>query len=395
MSGPLSGVRVLDLTINVLGPLAMQILGDMGADVIKVETPDGDSQRRTGTGHHSNMAPAFMGFNRNKRSVVLDLKKTPALDALLRLVEKTDVFVHAMRPAAARRLGVGYDAIAEINPRVIYAFGTGYRQDGPYADRPAYDDVVQGESGVAGMIGRVTGEPRFTPLVIVDQFCGYQLASAIGMALFHRERTGEGQEVQVPMLETMTAFVMHQHLWGRCFDPPVSGMGYTRVLSPLRKPYATRDGHICVLAISDEQWRRLLEAIDKPELAQDPKFAMLEARTRHIDELYSILEAQLRERTSAEWRERFERADVPNGPVPTLEDLFDDPYLNETGFWQRYEHPTEGACVDIGIPTYFSKSPGSVRRRPARLGEHTREVLAEAGYGDADIDRITGGASQS
>ena len=392
MSGPLAGVRVLDLTINVLGPLAMQLLGDMGADVIKIETPEGDAQRRTGRGHTENMAPQFMGYNRNKRSVVLDLKQKHGLDALLRLVEKADVFVHALRPAAAARLGIGYAAIAARNPRIIYAYGSGYRKDGPQAELPAYDDVLQGTAGIAGLIGRVTGEPRFAPLVMIDQLCGYVLASAIGMALYHRQRTDEGQEVQVPMFETAVAFVMHQHLWGKCFDPPVSGMGYTRVLSPLRKPYATQDGYICVLAVSDEQWRRLLAAIDRPELAQDPRFAKIDARTQHIETLYGILEAQLKERTTAEWRQRFDAADLPNGPVNSLEDLFDDPYLNESGFWRRHQHPTEGTWIDTAPPTYFSRSPGGVRRLPPKLGEHTREVLAEAGYSEPEIDRITAAA---
>jgi crotonobetainyl-CoA:carnitine CoA-transferase CaiB-like acyl-CoA transferase len=364
----------------------------MGADVIKIETPEGDSQRRTGRGNTENMSPQFMGYNRNKRSVVLDLKKKPALEALLRLVDKTDVFVHAMRPAAAERLGIGYQAISTRNPRVIYAYGSGFRKDGPRAEWPAYDDVVQGTAGIAGLVQRVTGEARFAPLVLVDQLCGYALASAIGMALYHRERSGEGQEVQVPMFETAVAFVMHQHLWGKCFDPPVSEMGYTRVLSPRRKPYATKDGYICVLAVSDDQWRRLLGAIDRAELAQDPRFATIDARTQNIEALYSILETQVKGRSTAEWRERFDAADIPNGPVNSLEDLFADPYLNESGFWRRNSHPTEGAYIDTAVPNYFSRSPGGVRRLPPKLGEHTREVLAEAGLSSQEIDQLTASA---
>jgi formyl-CoA transferase len=389
MSGPLAGVRVLDLTINVLGPVATQLLGDMGADVVKIEPPEGDSQRRTGQGRNHNMSPMFIGYNRNKRSVVLDLKKKPALDALLRLVDGADVFVHSMRPVAAERLGIGYTAISARNPRIIYGYGSGYRKDGPLAERPAYDDVVQGESGIAGLVARVSGEPRFAPLVLIDQLCGYILASAIGMALYHRERTGEGQEIQVPMFETAVSFVMHQHQWGRYFDPPVTTMGYGRVLSPSRKPYATKDGHVCVLAVSDDQWRRLLAAIDRAELADDPRFRTIDARTQNIDALYGILERQLKDRTTAEWRERFEKADIPNGPVRTLEDLFDDPYLNQTGFWRRHQHPSEGSCVDTAVPTYFSKSPGGIQRLTPRLGEHTHEVLAEAGFSADEIERLT------
>ena len=204
--GPLAGVRVIDLSVNVLGPVATQILGDLGADVIKIETPSGDPNRDTGPYRNPGMAAMHMNVNRNKRSVTLNLKQPSAREALMRLVDDADVFVHSMRPAAATRLGVSYKAIAARNPRIIYAFGPGYRQDGPRRDDPAFDDVVQGESGIAALVAQVIGEPRYYPTVIVDKFCGYMLASSIGMALFHRERTGQGQEVQVPMYETILSF---------------------------------------------------------------------------------------------------------------------------------------------------------------------------------------------
>ena len=277
--GPLAGVRVIDLSVNVLGPVATQILGDLGADVIKIETPSGDPNRDTGPYRNPGMAAMHMNVNRNKRSVTLNLKQPSAREALMRLVDDADVFVHSMRPAAATRLGVSYKAIAARNPRIIYAFGPGYRQDGPRRDDPAFDDVVQGESGIAALVAQVIGEPRYYPTVIVDKFCGYMLASSIGMALFHRERTGQGQEVQVPMYETILSFNYLDHLWSAAFDPPMGhGVGYVRLLTTHRRPYKTKDGYICVLAVSDDQWRRLFPVLGRPELAEDERFAKTSER---------------------------------------------------------------------------------------------------------------------
>ena len=390
MSGPLSGVRVVDLTINVLGPLATQILGDMGADVIKIEAPEGDPMRHSGHAKNRGMAQLFMNTNRNKRSVVLDLKRPAPLAALLKLVDAADVFVHSMRPQTAERLGVGYDKLSARNPRLIYAYGPGYRPDGPNRDRGAFDDVIQGESGVASMIGRYTGEPRYVPMVLADKFCGNALASAIGMALYARERTGKGQEVAVPMLETMLSFNLVEHLWTNFFEADRENLGYSRIFSPHRRPYATRDGHICMLAVSDEQWRRLLSVIGKPELAQDARFAKLEARTRNIDAIYEILGEQIRTKTTAEWQALLDAADLPNGRVNDLRSMAEDPYLEATQFFQRYEHPTEGTMVTTAIPTHFGSTPPSIRLMPARLGEHTEAVLREIGCDEAAVRDITG-----
>src|SRR5271166_6134287 len=269
-AGPLAGVRVIDVTVNVLGPVATQILGDMGADVIKIEPPQGDPNRATGPARNPGMSAMHMNVNRNKRSLTLNLKRPEANDALLRLIDSADVFVHSMRPAAAERLGIGYRQLSARNPRLIYGFGPGYRQDGPHRDFPAFDDVLQGESGIAALMGQVLGEPRFYPTVIVDKLCGYVLASSIGMALYARERTGLGQQVQVPMFETILSFNYLEHLWGGAFDPPLEpGVGYVRLLTPQRRPYATKDGYICVLAVNDDQWARILPAIGRPELIVD------------------------------------------------------------------------------------------------------------------------------
>src|SRR5579859_4555781 len=388
--GPLTGVRVIDLTVNVLGPVATQVLGDMGADVIKIEPLQGDPNRETGPCRNAGMSAMHMNVNRNKRSVTLNLKSAEGMDALMRLVDTADVFVHSMRPAAALRLGVGYETIAARNGRIIYAFGPGYKQSGPNRDYPAYDDVVQGESGIAGLVGQVNGEPRFYPTVIVDKFCGYILASSVGMALYARERTGLGQQVQVPMFETILSFNYLEHLWGAAFDPPLEpGVGYVRLLTGHRRPYPTKDGYICVLAVNDEQWRRILPALGRADLVEDPRFATTQGRVGHYDELYGIVAEQLAQRPTAEWHELLDKQDIPNGPMHSLQELLHDPYLRQTGFFVEYKHPTEGLVRTVAPPVHFSATPASVHLPPPLLGEHNEAILAELGYSAAEIAKLT------
>jgi len=389
MPGPLAGIRVVDLTSAVLGPVATQNLGDMGADVIKVEPPEGDSIRPLGPSRHPGMGAYFLNINRNKRSVALDLKRPAAHEALLKLAETADVFVHNMRLGAAERLGIDYPAVAARNPRIVYAAATGFRKDGVHRDRPSFDDVIQGESGLAALNGGVGREPRYVPMAVCDKICGYVLASAIGMALYHRERTGKGQEVHVPMLETMVAFNLIDHLWHGVLAEPEKGLGYPRMLTPHRRPFPTKDGHICILATTDIQSRHLFEALDCAELADDEQFSTLAQRTENISELYEIITERMRRRTTAEWRERLDMFDVPNGVVTDLEGLLTDPYLAKTGFFEPVEHPSEGKMLTPAIPVMFSGTPGnSFRLAPPRLGEHTRAVLSELGYSDAEVDGI-------
>jgi crotonobetainyl-CoA:carnitine CoA-transferase CaiB-like acyl-CoA transferase len=389
-TGPLTGVRVIDLSINVLGPLATMVLGDMGADVVKIETPDGDPNRQNGPARHPNMAAMHLNMNRNKRSVTLNLKRPEAREVLLRLVSSADVFIHSMRPAAADRLGIGYEEIAARNPRIVYGYGCGYMPEGPRANDPAFDDVVQGEAGLADLMLQSVGVARYLPTVIVDKFCGYMLASAVGMALYARERTGRGQLVRVPMLESIIAFNLQEHLWGAVFDPPLgTGMGYVRLLSEHRRPYETRDGFICVLAVNDEQWKRMLPAIGRPELLDDERFSTVDGRIKNIDAVYGAVSDQMKTRSTAEWREVLNTVDIPNGPVASFQDLLTDAYLNETGFFQRYEHPSEGPMLTTAVPTQFSDTPAGLHRPPPLLGEHNAEVLGAFGYSDRDIATLT------
>lgn len=376
-TGPLAGVRVVDLTINVLGPVCTQILADMGADVIKVEGPNGDDVRRIGPCRSDGMSVFFLNMNRNKRSIKLDLKQPNARAALSRLIETADVFVHCMRPGAVQRLGLDYEHVRSLSAGIVYAWASGFRKNSSRKESPAFDDVIQGESGLAAM-NQIDGVPRFFPTVICDKLSGYILASSIAMALFARERTGAGQEVHVPMMESMLAFSLVEHLWGGVLDGSGIGLGYPRMLTPHRRPHRTKDGYITLLASNNDQWHRLFGALDREDLAGDPRFSTIEARTENIALLYEIVGSIVKTRSTREWLERLARADIPSGVVNGLDDLMTNEYLVETGFFQRMQHPTEGTIVSMAVPVEFSKTKASTTHRPAPLlGQHTEEILRE------------------
>ena len=386
MAGALSGIRVIDLTSVVFGPLATQMLGDMGADVVKVEGPEGDTTRYTGPARSSDMAALFMGMNRNKRSVSLDLKKAEAKEALWRLIHTADVFVHSMRPDKVAALGFSPEVVLARNPRIIYAGLHGYLSEGPYSGRPAYDDVIQGQSGIAGLMGSVAGEPRYVPLIIADKTCALAASNAIVAALFARERTGRGQFVEVPMFETMAFFVFVEHLYGHAFSPPEGPLGYSRLLAPWRRPYRTSDGHVCMLAYTDPQWRKFWDVVRRPDLAADPRFANLSTRSQNIGELYRLAGESLAGKTTTEWLEILKNLDIPCARIASLEEVFDDPHLAAVGLFEKAMHPTEGEIVMTQLPFRFSDSKAENRRLQPKFGQHTREVLREAGFVEKELD---------
>jgi crotonobetainyl-CoA:carnitine CoA-transferase CaiB-like acyl-CoA transferase len=389
-TGPLTGIRVIDITTVVLGPYCSQTLGDMGADVIKIETVEGDSTRFIGPSRTPGMGSYFANLNRNKRSIALDLKKPAAREAVLRLVETADVFVHNMRLGAASRLGLDDAVLSARNPKLIYAAASGFRKGSSMQEFPAYDDLIQGVSGIASLNAGPDGAPRYFPTVVVDKLTGAMLASMIGMALFHRERTGVGQEIHLPMMETILSFALVEHLSHGTLGEPEKGLGYARMLTPHRRPYATKDGYISVIAHSNAQWGKLFEAMGVPELINDPRFNSVTARSANIDAVYATLTKGMKLRTTDEWLAELRPADIPCGKANKLGDLFEDPYLSETGYFERHEHPVEGDVVIPAIPARFSKTPANVHRPWPTLGQHTQEVLAEAGYSEAEIEGIAG-----
>jgi len=376
--GPLHGVRVIDLTTVVMGPAATQILGDMGAEVIKVEQPVGDSMRWVGPFRNEGMGPLFLQANRNKRSVVLDLKTPEGHAALLSLVAEADVLVSNVRPQGMQRLGLDYPSVAAINPRIVYCAAVGYGAGGPDSGRPVYDDLMQAASGIAGLFRAIDGVPRYAPVNICDRVVGLYLAIAILGALHHRLVTGEGQEVEVPMFETMVQFVLADHMGGGAFVPPVGNMGYLRLLSRFRGPYPTRDGHLALVVYTDAHWRAFFGLTGVANLLEtDPRFRSQESRTRHAEEMGRFLATHLLSRTTQEWLEVLQEVDIPASPVNAIEDLFHDPHLNAVGFFDETEHPTEGKLKTCRFPVKFGKSPATIRRLAPNLGEHTREVLDE------------------
>lgn len=389
MAGPLDGYRVLDVTTVLLGPYGAQLLADYGADVVKVEAPPfGDSTRALGPGRSPRMSGTFLNLNRNKRGIALNLKTAGGKAALKRLIETADVFLHNMRPHKIDSLGFGYEQVAAIKPDIVYCGAYGYSQRGPYKSRPAYDDLIQGIGGIAGLFEPVLGEPRFVPTVIADKLVGMTTANAVTMALLHRERTGEGQFVEVPMFETMAAFTLVEHLYGQCFEPPIGGMGYVRVTSAFRKPYPAKDGYICILPYTDAHWREFFGLAGQPELIDDPRFSSHVSRTENTDDLYTFLGEVTPNKTIAEWMALCETAQIPSAPVSRLEDLLNDPHLKEVGLLEEHDHPTEGRTRLVGMPLSFSKSPGAIRTPAPHFGEHNRAVLGEAGFSKIEIDAM-------
>ena len=387
--GPLEGVRVVDLTTVVVGPICTRTLADYGADVIKVEAPGGDLLRTMAEGsRHPGMSGKFINFNRNKRSIGLDIKQPEGLAALVRLIERTDVFVSNVRPEGLARAGLDYESLSRKNPRLIHCSILAFGRGGRYFNRPAYDPVIQSLSGVAGTIARATGEPRFVPMVMSDHTSGLIAAQAIGFALFRREKTGKGEAIDVPMLENMASFVASEHLGAATFDPPVGPTGDGRLLSPNYRPVPTKDGYVTIRPNTNAQAFAFFDAIGRPELKTDPRFDSAASRTKNAKAYFEVQATSLGHKTTDEWVEMFDKLDVPAARYNTIDELMTDPHLKEVGFFREENHPSEGKIRRSKLANVFSGGARQGESHAPLYGEHTREILGELGYGAPEIDKM-------
>ena len=380
-NGPLEGVRVIDVTSVVMGPYCTQIMADMGADVIKIEPPEGDITRNVAVGPSPGMNGVFVNVNRGKRSVVLDLRSEEGVAALRALIATADVFIHSMRAKAIARLGFDYASVAAINPNIIYTNCYGYSRRGPDADRPAYDDTIQAECGLPAVQRQLTGDATYVATIMADKVTGLTALYATMMALFHRERTGEGQEVEVSMFETMASFMLVEHANGAMFDPPLGPAVYPRTVAPNRRPYATKDGHVAALIYNDKHWKAFIDAV-RPAW-DTPEYATLALRAKQIDTVYGLVAQTMLERTTAEWLALFAELEIPATPINSLDALFDSPQLNAVGLFETVQTP-DGPVRFPGVPTWFSRTPGRVRGPAPMLGADTEAVLGEL---QADVRR--------
>ncbi len=384
--GPLKGVKVIDMTTVLMGPYATQMLGDYGADVIKVESLEGDVTRLIGPTRHHGMGPVFLNTNRSKRSIALDLKKPGGRDAVLRLIKSADVLVYNVRPQAMARLQLGYDVVSKVNPRLIYAGVFGFGQDGPYAAKPAYDDLIQGATALPALIAKTgDGTPRYVPNALVDRIVGLTAVGAICASLVHRDRTGLGQRLDIPMFETMASFVLGDHMGGLTYEPPLDKGGYPRHLSRDRRPYKTSDGHVCVIVYNDKQWESFFKVTGRDDLRSDPVFATFAGRATNIDTVYAELARIFETRTAADWIELLDNADIPVMPMHDLESILQDPHLAATDFFPVVDHPSEGKIRSMKASAQWSETPVEPSRLAPRLNEHGLEILGEAGFSAEEI----------
>ena len=376
----LKGARIIELGHILMGPYAAQMLGDLGADVIKVEAPEGDFYRSVGVSASPGMSAQWMNVNRNKRSVTLDLKSAAGRDAMARLIEGANAFVHNMRPAAVARLGFSPEAARALNPALVYCFAAGFGSDGPYRDKPAFDDIIQGYSGLAGVNAAADGAPRLVPVSIADTVCGLILAQALLAGLYHQRASGEGAVIEAPMFEALAGVGLNQHLAGRAYDPPRGGLGYPRLSSAHRHPARTRDGYIIHGVYRAKHWRAFLTAVGREDVIEAGLIADDAALAANISRLYAIAAQDiLPTRTTAQWRALFDALDIPSAPANTLESLLADPHLQAVGLLQHYEHPSEGLMLELRSPLRAHGVAQTDNRPPPRAGEHSAEILSELG----------------
>lgn len=384
-SGPLAGVRVLDLCSVVLGPVATQVLADYGADVIKVEAIEGDLMRANGVSRHKGMSSIFLSINRNKRSLAIDLKKPEGLATLKKLVPTVDVLVHNMRVPAIERLGLGYEAVSKLHPDIVYVVATGFGEEGPDAGKPAFDDVIQAACGLASLIGHERGVPDYAPTLLADKTAGLATANAVLAALFHQQRSGRGQYVEVPMFETMVTFTMAEHLGGLTFDPPTAPAGYARLLAGGRKPAPTRDGFVAMLPYTTVHWQRLFERAGRSDLLNKYNLDDRHERNARIKDLYADMTSVTRTLSTDELLALCREMDIPATAIYDIGELPEHPHLKAVGLFQKVEHPTEGPIVTMRPAARFRSTPAELSLPAPTLGQHNAEVLHEAGLSDADI----------
>lgn len=398
-TGPLKGIRIVDLTAVVLGSFAAQMLGELGADILKIEAPGGpvtggDIMRWAGdspAGPSSGLAPMFMMFNRNKRSVTLDLKKPAGHEALAALLKTADVFLSNRPASALAKLGLSYDKIKAIKPDIVYVNAPGYGSTGPYGDFPAYDELIQAGSGGADMMPRTYKDtpPRYLPTLIADKTVGMYLVQATLAGVVHKERTGEGQSIEVPMLECMSYFNLSENLYGHSYDPPLGDYGYVRIHTPHRRPYRTKDGWIAISPYSDRNWRDFFGLVGREtEFAADERFASYQRRIKNIDQLYAKMEEVTVLKTSAEWFEACGAKNIPCMHVRRFDDLAEDPHLKAVGLFEKHQHSIAGGIQDVRHPVTYSRTPAAWHREQPALGAHTQEALREAGLSEAEFTRL-------
>ena len=379
-SGPLDGVRVLDLTSVIMGPLATRMLGDLGADVICIENRAGDTNRYMGRGPLPGMSGTALNLMRNKRSVGLDLKHPDGRAACLKLAEASDVVVTNLRPGPLGRLGLAYDDVRQVRPDVVFCQAHGYPSDSPKANAPAYDDIIQSASGIGDLYTRLGQRPALLPTLVADKVAGQQIAAAVLAALYHRAMTGEGQHIEVPMVDVMREFVLVEHGANAIAEPPQGEPGYERILTPERRPQQTADGWINVLPYSDAHYWSLFAAGNRDDLLDDPRIDGRAARIANSDSLYRDVAEILRGRSTADWLEFCQAEGIPATPARTLDELIDELPLAE--------HPSAGNYRQIPHGVRYEKTPATVRRHAPAMGENGREVLAEVGYDDAQLDAL-------